>query len=85
MIVVNEFEDQCMIYAAPDRNNEKSKIVVGADLNVIGGKKHTFHRQRQKFHFRETMDLANLETGLDQALQLTKSWALEIHQDHGEK
>jgi hypothetical protein len=84
-IVVNEVADQCMIYIAPDQDHEKSRIIVGADLIVIGGKKHTFHRERTQYHFKEAVEPADLEKGLDRALQLTMEWMLVIHQDHEEK
>jgi hypothetical protein len=80
--VVNEVADVFMIYVNAKSNHEERNILVGADLLDIGGKKHTFHRERRGFHFKATVDLAGLETLLDKALQLTREWASEIRRDH---
>jgi hypothetical protein len=77
--VVNDFGDEFQIYLAPDTDNEETKVIVGADLLQLGGKKHSYHRERKKFHFREAVSLADLEAVLNRALQLTGEWTLEIH------
>lgn len=77
--VVNDFGDEFQIYLAPDTDNEETKVIVGAELLRLGGKKHTFHRESKKFHFRKVVDLAGLEAVLNRALQRTREWALEVH------
>lgn len=79
IIVVNHFGDEFQIYLAPDTDHEETKVIVGADLLRLGAEKHTFYRERKKFHFRETADLADLEAVLNHALQQTREWTLEFH------
>lgn len=83
ILVVNEFADVYMIYVIPKTDYEPKNVIVGADLQEIGGKKHTFHRQTRGFHFREEADFASLEALLDRALQLTREWASDIPRGQG--
>ena len=80
--VVDDFANEFQIYLSPDSDHEETKVNVGADLLRIGSKKHTFHREKKKFHFRETVDLVGLEAVLNRALQLTREWSVEIQRDH---
>ncbi|MDA8412196.1 MAG: hypothetical protein M0023_00210 [Desulfobacteraceae bacterium] len=77
MTVVDSCCDQYGISAILDRINGKSTVVVGADLLERGAKKHTFHRERQQYHFRKPADLAHLEMTLSEALELTRVWGAE--------
>jgi|GEM_PF-3515493 len=74
MIVVDKWGDEYGIYAIPEWENGNKSVAVGADLHERGGKKHTFYRERKRFHFRKSVELDYLEETLEEALPLTKSW-----------
>ena len=80
IIVVDTSGNQYGIYAIPDWENGNKTVAVGADLDKRGGKKHTFYRERKQHHFRKSVDLKNLETTLEEALEITKAWKTQTNE-----
>ena len=74
MLFVDKVGDEYEIYAIPDYEAKSELIAVGCDLRKRGNKKHTFFRERAKFHFRKSIGLEDLRDTLDEAWSVIQQW-----------
>lgn len=74
VLFVDSRGDQYSIYAIPDWNNHNETVRVGADLEKRGNKKHTFYRERIKYHFQKSVALSELVSTLEEAWAAVVAW-----------